>query len=168
MHTTPRADCSSFHSHGVLNKTQDFKRSFGQEFGYEIKRGEQTYGDWVITNEDAAKVLLAFDLEQPWACHQSYRLFDDLHSDIFGRPEVSAERIVGLIAVRDAVATSLENLDNQLAAYYSVTPYFVMYLVNRPCSLIRWVKSSARILAVLCRRGDSMQWSRQCARSLMT
>lgn len=48
---------------------------------------------------------------------------------------VTAERIVGLIAVRDAVEASLESLDNQLAAYYSVTPYFVMYLVKQALQL---------------------------------
>lgn len=110
---------------------EDFRQSFGQDFGYEIKRGENTDGDRVITNELAARVLLAFDLEQPWTCHQSYRYFDDLHSDIFGRPVVTAARIVGLIAVRDAVVASLEKLDNQLAARYSVTPFFLMYLVRQ-------------------------------------
>lgn len=110
---------------------EDFKRSFENEFGYEVKRGEVTEGDRLITNEDAAKVLLAFDLEQPWTCHQSYRYFDDLHSEIFGRPVVTASRIVGLVGVRDAVLRALSNLDNQLAARYSVTPYFVMYLVKQ-------------------------------------
>ncbi len=124
-------------SNSVIQKRlkEEFRRSFGQQFSYEIKRGEQTQGDRVITNEDAARVLLAFDLEQPWTCHQSYRLFDDLHSDIFGRPVVTAERIVGLIAVRDAVVASLENMDNQLAAYYSVAPYFLMYLVKQALQL---------------------------------
>ena len=124
-------------SNSVIQKRlkEEFRRSFGQQFGYEIKRGEQTQGDRVITNEDAARVLLAFDLEQPWTCHQSSRLFDDLHSDIFGRPVVTAGRIVGLIAVRDAVEASLESMNNQLAAYYSVTPYFVMYLVRQALQL---------------------------------
>jgi len=124
-------------SNSVIQKRlkEDFKRSFGHEFSYEIKRGERTDGDRVITNEEAARVLLAFDLEQPWTCHQSYRYFDDLHSDIFGRPVVTARRIVGLIAVRDAVRESLEQLDNQLAARYSVTPYFVMYLVKQALGL---------------------------------
>lgn len=48
-------------SNSVIQKRlkEEFRRSFGQQFGYEIKRGEQAYGDRVITNEDAAKVLLA-------------------------------------------------------------------------------------------------------------
>jgi hypothetical protein len=114
---------------------EDFKRTFGAEFDYEIKRGEIPIADRTITNEDAAKVLLAFDLEQPWACHQSYRYFDDLHSDIFGRPVVTASRIVALIAVRDAVVSGLTRLDSQLAARYSVTPYFMMYLVKSALAL---------------------------------
>lgn len=124
-------------SNSVIQKRlkEDFRRSFGDEFGYEIKRGEHTEGKRVITNEEAAKVLLAFDLEQPWTCHQSYRYFDDLHSEIFGRPVVTADRIVGLIAVRDAVIASLEQLDNKLAARYSVTPYFLMYLVKQALQL---------------------------------
>jgi len=124
-------------SNSVIQKRlkEDFRRSFNQDFAYEIKRGEQTQGDRVITNEEAAKVLLAFDLEQPWTCHQSYRYFDDLHAEIFGRPVVTAQRIVGLIAVRDAVIESLEKLDNQLAARYSVTLFFVMYLVKQALQL---------------------------------
>lgn len=124
-------------SNSVIQKRlkEDFKRTFGAAFGYEIKRGEQAAGSKVITNEEAARVLLAFDLEQPWTCHQSYRYFDDLHSDIFGRPVVTASRIVGLIAVRDAVVESLKGLKSQLAARYSVTPYFLMYLVKQALQL---------------------------------
>jgi hypothetical protein len=120
-------------SNSIIQKRlkEDFNRSFGGKFGYEIKRGEEAQGERIITNEEAAKVLLAFDLEMPWSCHQSYRYFDDLHSDIFGRPVVTAKRIVGLIAVRDAVIAALEGLNNQLVAKYSVTPYFVMYLVKQ-------------------------------------
>lgn len=114
---------------------EDFRRRFGSEFEYEIKRGEQGGPGRTITNEQAARVLLAFDKEQPWTCHQSYRYFDDLHSAIFGRPEVTAERIVGLIAVQDAVVASLAELNNQLVAHYSVTPFFVIYLVRQALQL---------------------------------
>lgn len=114
---------------------EDFRRSFGSEFWYEIKRGEQIDAGRTITNEQAARVLLAFDLEQPWSCHQAYRYFDDLHSEIFGRPVVTAERIVALIAVWDAVLASLTKLDNQLVANYSVTPFFVIYLVRQALQL---------------------------------
>lgn len=114
---------------------EDFKRKFGSNFGYEIKRGEQVDAQVIITNEEAARILLAFDLEQPWACHQSYRYFDDLHAEIFGRPVVTAARIVGLVAVRDSVVEGLKSLDNKLVARYSVTPFFVIYLVRSALEL---------------------------------
>ncbi len=64
---------------------------------YRVKRGEQVGGKLtVIENELAARILLAFDLRRPEACHQHYKLFDDLHPNIFARPEVNADRVVAL------------------------------------------------------------------------
>ena len=120
-------------SNSVIQKRlkEEFGSQFKGEYGFEIKRGEIAEGKRVITNEEAAKTLLAFDLGQPWSCHQSYRHFDELHALIFGRPVVTAKRIVGLLAVYDAVRQSLASLDDQLAARYSVTPYFMMHLVKQ-------------------------------------
>lgn len=110
---------------------QEFRDVYGDALGYEIKRGESMTAAETITNEAAAKLLLAFDLEQPWACHQSYRLFDELHSEIFGRPEVSAPRIAALKAIGDAIDESLNGLTSRLFAGYSLTRYFVLYLFKR-------------------------------------
>ena len=120
-------------SNSVIQKRlkEEFESQFSGEYGFEIKRGEAASGRRVITNEDAAKLLLAFDINQPWSCHQSYRHFDEMHSEIFGRPVVTARRIVGLLAVYDAVQLSLVALNDQLAARYSVTPYFMMHLVKQ-------------------------------------
>jgi hypothetical protein len=85
----------------------------------------------VITNEEAARLLLAFDLQQPWSCHQSYRLFDELHSEIFGRPEVTASRIAALHVLHRAVLVKLSSLKNQLAANYSLTQYFLLYILRQ-------------------------------------
>ena len=91
---------------------QEFKDAFQTAFGYEIKRGEVLDCEYLITNELAARMLLAFDLEQPYSCHQSYRYFDDLHSEIFNRPEVNAHRIVALLALHEAVAEGLDSLSS--------------------------------------------------------
>ena len=108
----------------------EFRSMLSGSIGYEIKRGEALNVERVITNELAAKVLLAFDLEQPWSCHQSYRYFDDLHAAIFGRPEVTASRIAALVAVYEAVESGLADLNRPLVANYSVTPFFVLYLTR--------------------------------------
>jgi hypothetical protein len=44
----------------------------------------------MIANEDAGLYLLAFDLKRPWATHRKYQVFEDDHSEIFGRPAVDA------------------------------------------------------------------------------
>lgn len=113
----------------------EFKARFNGNIFYEIKRGEATSGVVVITNEEAARLLLAFDVQEPWACHQSYRLFDDLHSEIFGRPEVNADRILALDVLREAVQNSLESLKNQLVANYRLTTYFLMYVLRQAIAI---------------------------------
>ena len=85
---------------------QEFRQEFDNYFGYGIKRGEVINAQHEITNEEAAKQLLAFDLQQTWSCHQSYKLFDELHGEVFGRKEVTAWRIATLsiiLALRELV-----------------------------------------------------------------
>lgn len=84
-----------------------------------------------ITNEDAAKQLLAFDLQQPWSCHLSYKLFDELHGEIFGRKEVTAWRIATLSVIFDAVRSVLPNISNKLVGSYTLTRYFLLYLLRQ-------------------------------------
>ena len=99
---------------------------------YEIKRGDTSATSTVtITNEEAARILLAFDLQEPWSCHQTYRLFDDRHSPIFGRPEVTAERIMALYEVYLAVVETLPQLESDLLAKYRLTRFFLIYLLRR-------------------------------------
>ena len=66
---------------------------------YEIKQGEVDQVKTVLTNEAAGLILLAMDLAQPWSCHQKYKVMDELHSDIFGRPDVTRRENCGLLGV---------------------------------------------------------------------
>ncbi len=109
----------------------EFRRDFPGIFDYEIKRGERLTAESVITNEEAARLLLAFDLQQPWSCHQSYKLFDELHSEIFGRPEVTASRIVALQILHQAVLNSLNLFRDQLVANYKLVQFFMLYLIRQ-------------------------------------
>jgi len=84
----------------------------------------------VIENELAARILLAFDVKQPWSCHQTYRLFDELHSDIFGRPEVDGLRITTTYKIYQLVLGKLALLENQLFARYTITRFLVLYLLR--------------------------------------
>ncbi len=103
------------------------------EFYYRIKRGE--HPDWdqhkVIENDVAARVLLAFDVREPWSCHQTYKLFDELHARIFGRVEVTGERITTLYKMYQIIRSKLNLIENQLFANYSITQYFLVYLLRK-------------------------------------
>ncbi len=87
------------------------------EIFYRVKRGEHQ-GDWpqdkVLENDLAARILLAFDLRQPYACHQAYRLFEELHASIFGRPEVDADRIVVEYEIYRFLVEKLTSISNSL------------------------------------------------------
>ena len=103
------------------------------EFCYRIKRGE--HPSWpkekVIENDLAAKILLAFDVKEPWSCHQSYKLFDELHSPIFSRLEVNGDRIVSLYRLYLIVMSKRDLIENELCAKYRLTHFFLLYLVRK-------------------------------------
>jgi hypothetical protein len=103
------------------------------EFRYRIKRGE--HPDWladkVIENELAARLLLAFDVKEPWSCHQTYKLFDELHSRIFGRLEVTGDRVVTIYRMYRILVSKLDLIENQLFAQYGLTQFCLMYLLRR-------------------------------------
>lgn len=96
---------------------------------YEIKQGEDNKGKSVLSNEQAGLILLAMDLAQPWSCHQKYKVMDDLHSDIFGRPDVSGSRILGYWECFKSVETALDAIEDKHFAYYNLTKYFLVYAV---------------------------------------
>lgn len=115
----------------------------GGEIAYEIKQGEKNKGKKIISNEAAGLILLAADLEQPWSCHQKYKVMDDLHSDIFGRPNVTGARVLALWKCFQAVPESLEELENQSFAKYTLTKFFLFFAV------ITIMKDSEEGLAIL-------------------
>jgi hypothetical protein len=77
---------------------------------YEIKQGEVSKGKAVLTNESAGLILLLMDLAQPWSCPQKYKVMDELHSDIFGRPDVIGTKILGYRECFSVVESIDDNL----------------------------------------------------------
>jgi hypothetical protein len=80
-------------------------------------------------------VLLAFDLKQPWTCHQNYKILDELHADIFARPEVTADRILAVVDLHSTVVKCMEGLDNGMLAAYRLSQYFILYLLRQALEL---------------------------------
>ena len=101
-------------------------------YRYVIKRGERDDGN-TINNEDAGRMLLAFDVREPWSCHQIYKVFDDKYGDIFGRPGVSAWRIILLSKIMARIERSLPAIGtkNEPLQKYRLTRYFLAYAIAK-------------------------------------
>ena len=108
----------------------EFKKHFGNEFYYEIKRGDDNRGLQTITNEQAGLYMMAFDLKRPWATHRKYQVFEDDHSEIFGRPSVTAERIVFLHLLSERINAAIPRLKNSLFAKYALTRFLLLYVMR--------------------------------------
>lgn len=110
---------------------REFEKNYSGKFELEIKRGQKfADGIEVITNEEAGRLLMAFDLLEPEGCHQVYKLFDDKYGEIFGRPAVNADRIVFLNEVMKIIVSLSEKIDYKPLAKYGLTRFFFLSLVS--------------------------------------
>jgi len=108
----------------------EINQNYAGEYAFEIKRGENLAAGNVISNEIAGLYLMAFDLKEPWGTRRKYEVFDDKHADLFGRPEVTADRIVLCQVIMEAIEEEIDNLDNTLFAKYVLTCYLLLYIVR--------------------------------------
>lgn len=128
----------------MLRLKAEFEAQF-PEYRFEIKRGELADSSKeVVTNELAARLLLAFDLNEPYTCHQIYKLFDDKYAEIFGRPEVSAARVVFLLKLYKQIKDRISEIGHSQMAGYALTSFFglnvlrhVMEMSKRSAKLVR-------------------------------
>jgi hypothetical protein len=106
------------------------------EYAFEIKRGEEPApGKIPLSNEFAGRLLLAFDLNEPFSCHQIYKVFDEKYADIFGRPEVTASRIVFVARLFELVAEELGDLKHEQMRGYALTRYFMVNVLRHVMSM---------------------------------
>jgi hypothetical protein len=108
----------------------EFLKLYGDRYAFEIKRGEILGRGTPISNEDAGLFLMAFDLKEPWATHRKYQVFEERHADLFGRPEVTADRIVLCQVVMEAVTAASSAIKNTLFGRYILTRYLILYIVR--------------------------------------
>lgn len=108
---------------------------YGGQVFYRIKRGEPDRPYQVVDNDEAGRLLLAFDLKEPWTCHQSYKILDELHSDIFARPEVNAHRIVAVSDLQATIQSCMVDVENRMLASYRLCQYFLLYLLRQALEL---------------------------------
>lgn len=118
-------------NHGIQQRLKkEISLDKSGKYALQVKQGETTLkGSTTISNENAGLALLALDLGEPWSCHQKYKVMDDSYSKIFGRSDVTGSKIIGLYSSLDAVADTLDSFDDQLFGHYTLTKYFLGYVV---------------------------------------
>jgi len=108
----------------------EIRQLYGSFFHFEIKRGENSLGKELISNEVAGQYLMAFDLKIPWATHRKYQVFEDKHSDLFGRPTVNAHKIILCHLLAQEIDKAKDKIKNQLFARYILTEFFILYVLR--------------------------------------
>jgi len=109
----------------------EIAKNFGDEYYYEIKRGDKTPdGLKVISNEFMGVFLMSFDLEEPWSTHRKYQVFEDSYNKLFARPEVTAYRIIFIQILDEVLVSKMTDIENQLIARYALTKYALMYITK--------------------------------------
>ncbi len=114
-----------------LRLREEFSHVEGGAYDLEIKRGQGIdAAKTVVTNEEAGRLLLAFDLMSPESCHQIYKVFDDRYADIFARPEVNAHRVIFLYLLNKKVQNVTESINYRPLAKYGLTRFFLLSVVS--------------------------------------
>lgn len=117
-------------NHIQIRLQNEFSSLYPSRYFFEIKRGEDARGANVISNELAGQYLMSFDLKTPWATHRKYQIFEEKHSDLFGRPSVTAHRIVLCHVIATAIGNLQASITNQLFAKYILTRFFILYILR--------------------------------------
>jgi hypothetical protein len=109
----------------------EIEASYRGIYHFEIKRGEMESGATsVISNEEAGLWLRAFDLKEPWVTHRKFEVFEDKYADLFGRPEVTADRIVMLKVIMEAIDAGIPHIENQSLGKYALTRHLLLYIIR--------------------------------------
>lgn len=110
---------------------REMRECYGDIYSYAIKRGERPGAGVEVSNEDAGLWFRAFDLKEPWVTHRKSEVFEDKHSDLFGRPEVTADRIVMLQVIVEAIDVAIKKIENALFGKYVLTKYLLLFIVRQ-------------------------------------
>lgn len=109
----------------------EFVKLYSGQYVFEVKRGEPSKAGVPISNEEAGLFIVAFDLLEPWTTHRKYQIFDERYSQIFGRPDVTADKIVFLYEISEVLKQSLPALKNDLVGKYVLTKFIMLMIMRK-------------------------------------
>lgn len=145
----------------------EFSSHYNGRFCLEVKRGENLPSGEAISNEDAGLYFMAFDLKEPWGTHRKYQVFDEKYSDIFGRPEVTADRIVFCHMLMRCTQEAIPRLNNQLFGKYALTKYALLYILRLILEEDEIGKDMIRRPAIYVRDAATQQQLQLCLKSII-
>jgi hypothetical protein len=109
---------------------QQVSGTYGSEFAYAIREGEKLEATQILSNQEAAQLLMAIYLEEPWNAVRKVRLFDTDYRRIFNR-DVDAPRLYLVRQVGDAVVSVRNRLRPDLAASFASVRFTLAYLLGK-------------------------------------
>lgn len=113
---------------------EDINKNYPQYF-YQIKTGEKAPQDKIaIDNQLAGRLLIVFDLKEPWAVQGIKKIFEDFHAKVFARPEVTGGRIVTLFKLYMEILKDIEQIKPQLFQGYQITSFMLLHLLSEVLS----------------------------------
>jgi hypothetical protein len=101
---------------------------FGDDFGYEIRRGEKIKADHVLTNERAAQLIMAAYLDESWNAVKKVVLFDDAYRRIFSR-RINAYKLYLLSLIDGVIQDSRGDLRDELSASFASVRFALVGLL---------------------------------------
>lgn len=104
------------------------KERFPGEFEYAIREGEKHDAKQVLTNQEAAQLLMAVYLREPFNAVRKVRLFDTDYRRIFNR-NVDAARLYFLKQVAGALEAARPALRADLRSSFSSVRFTLAYLL---------------------------------------
>ena len=130
-------------NHAIQQRLKkEFEEIADGEAIYEVKRGEDAGDLEVLENDFAGLILLSMDLGEPWSAHQKYKVMDDSHSKIFGRPNVTGAKVYGLWWMFAEIWDATDNIEDKTFANYTLTKFFLAHAVSE---IIRSDESGKRL-----------------------
>lgn len=106
---------------------------FGSSFAYEIREGEKLKAAQVLDNQEAAQLLMAVYLSEPWNAVRKVRLFGEDYGRLFNR-EVTAGRLYLLRQISDLVLAKRGTLRADLASSFASVRFTLAFLLSRTVS----------------------------------
>ena len=101
---------------------------YGDRLFFAIRRGEQhPDGTDVLENQDAAQLIMAIWLEQPWAAVRKLKLFDEEYRRVFGHA-IDADKLYLAHRINQLVEERRANLDASLAVSFASVRWTIVYL----------------------------------------